>query len=62
MNCPVCGKEMEGGWLHGKAPLLWSPKEKKVLLIRSEDEVHVFNGKFPRAHICKECRKVVVEY
>ncbi len=62
MNCPMCGKEMEAGRLFGKAPLIWSQKEKKRLLIRQEGEVHLIDGAFPTAYICKECRKVVVDY
>ena len=62
MTCPQCGQEMEPGRLFGKAPLLWSPKKKKLLLLRENGEVHIIQGKFPAAWICKSCRIVIVNY
>ena len=53
---------MEPGRLFGKAPLLWSPKKKKLLLLRENGEVHIIQGKFPAAWICKSCRIVIVNY
>lgn len=62
LRCPNCETEMEQGWLYGKPPLLWSPRKKKVVLLRRQDEVHILDGAFPTAHICKNCRKVVIDY
>ena len=62
MNCPNCGKEMESGRLFGKPPLIWSQKEKKRFLISQEGEVHIVQKDYPPAHICKSCRKMIVEY
>ena len=62
VKCPLCGREIERGRLYGKAPLLWSPKEKKCTLLRGREDVSLFNGAFPEAWICKDCHKVVVHY
>ena len=62
MNCPQCGKEMESGWVYGKAPLIWSPKPGKKTLIQGREDVSLIKGDFPAAHICRDCRKVVLTY
>ena len=62
MTCPNCGTEMEKGRLFGKTPLIWSPKKRKLLLVRGTDEVHVIDDSFPEAHICKTCRKIIIDY
>lgn len=62
MNCPNCGKAMEPGWLCGKYPLLWTPKEDKRTLFKGREDVSLIDGSFPAAHICKDCRRVVLEY
>lgn len=62
MNCPNCGKEMQPGWIYGRAPLLWSPKQGKVALFLGKDDVNLVKDGFPAAFICKDCRKVILEY
>ena len=52
---------MEFGHLYGQAPLLWSPKKKRILL-KGKEDVSLFKGQFPEAWICKACRTVVVRY
>ena len=62
MKCPQCGQEMEQGRLYGKAPVLWSPKETKRTLLKGKEDVHLLDGSFPDAWICKACRKVIIVY
>ena len=70
MNCPSCGKEMEPGWLSGRQPLVWSPEKGRSILRERKGDVSLLEDDFavtcmtgfPAAHICKDCRKVVVEY
>ena len=62
MNCPKCGKEMENGYLYGQAPLLWSERSEKKLLIARDGDEQIFDGGFPQACICKKCRKIIVDY
>ncbi len=61
---------MEAGWLCGRQPLVWSPEKGRSLLwkrkgdvsLLEEDLVVTCAADFPAAYICKDCRKVVVEY
>lgn len=69
MDCPFCGKEMESGWVYSRGPLLWSPKQGKASLFRGREDISLmkegpegFSPGHPAAYICKDCRKVVVEY
>lgn len=62
MKCPECGKEMETGWVYGKAPLLWSPKRGKATLIRGKEDIQLLSLGENRSFICKDCRKVILEY
>ena len=65
MNCPNCGKEMEKGYVCGKAPLLWTPKKNKVTIYCGKNDV-LLRGKMLddslSACICKDCHKIVVDY
>ena len=44
VNCPLCGRPMEPGYLYGSAPLLWSPKEKKRTLIKGREDVSLLKS------------------
>lgn len=65
MNCPNCGKEMQSGWLYGKAPMIWSRKKNKLSIFCGKQDV-LLRGKMLddslAAKICPECRKIVVDY
>lgn len=60
--CPCCGREMEPGWVYGKAPLLWSPKQGKATLIRGKEDIQLLSLGENRSFICRDCRKVILEY
>ena len=62
MNCPNCGTEMESGYLHGKYPLIWSPKPRKMLLVATGEELCLLGGRPPVAYNCKACKTVVFQY
>ena len=62
MNCPNCGNEMQPGHLFGKAPLIWSSKPRKMLLIADKEEISILGGRPPVAHSCKECKTIVFQY
>ena len=65
MNCPDCGREMEEGVLSCKTPVFWSESVSGLPVPTNRSDVML--GKAmgllrPRAYLCRECRKVLVEY
>lgn len=63
MTCPECGKEMESGWLYASGSLFWSPAPDKVFLQPDRKSVSLrVCADAPAACICKDCRKVILEY
>ena len=61
---------MEPGWLSGRPPLVWSPEKGRSLWMKRKEDVSLLEDdfmvtcvtEFPAAYICKDCRRVVVEY
>ena len=62
MKCPQCGREMQPGRIYAGGPLIWSPKENKLTLIRGKDDVDLSRDGPPDAWICRECHRVVMMY
>ena len=63
MNCPNCGKEMELGRVYSKGVLFWSPKLDRIWRIPDKESAALSSpGEYPAGHICKDCRKVILEY
>ena len=65
MNCPCCGNPMEEGVLSSRSPVLWSRQNTGLPFPTCGDDVIL--GKAlgllcPKAHLCRGCRKVIVEY
>ena len=65
MNCPCCGKPMEEGVLDSRGPVRWTDSASGMALPTSKRDVIL--GKAlglmrPKAHLCRDCRRVVVEY
>ena len=52
----AAGPDLCGG------PLIWSPKENKLTLIRGKDDVDLSRDGPPGAWICRECHRVVMMY
>ena len=72
MNCPVCGKEMEAGWMmpNKLCSLTWAPgryqfpfPRKGEVALRSLEERETFLDtiEYP-ALICKGCKTVMFQY
>lgn len=66
MKCPVCGREMEQGFLQGNQRIAWVKRKHSVSVLPREGEVLLENKAlgsflFP-AWICKECQKVILDY
>ena len=73
MNCPNCGNEMRAGFLHTGVPCIWSPKAVKHSRIKGKEDIYILGGlsdaligysteSAPAAHICTDCRKVIIDY
>ena len=72
MLCPYCGKEMEKGFIQCRDGVWWSEKKRPV------SALHIFGGNMvdlakslpgvagdrraADAYLCRDCRKVVVDY
>lgn len=57
---------MEKGYLQAGQIMLWAKKKHKVSLLPKDGEVLIAKnylcGVAPEAYICKQCKKVVVDY
>ena len=65
MNCPCCGKPMEEGVLDSRGPVRWTDSASGMAIPTSKHDVLL--GKAlglmrPKAYLCRDCRRVVVEY
>lgn len=66
MHCPICGNEMEPGYIQCGSKMAWVKSLHKVSLLPKDGEVllgnNVFSGLSFEAHICKTCKKVLLDY
>ena len=65
MNCPYCGAPMEEGVLSTKGPVFWSESASGLPFpIHRGDVILGDAAGFlrPKAWLCRDCRKVVVNY
>ena len=65
MNCPICGKEMEDGYLSSKSPVFWSESVSGMPIPTQSGDVML--GKAlgllrPKAFLCRACRTVITKY
>ena len=66
MNCPYCGREMAAGYLRGERgySLLWTDDPFKVTDMAFGDDLRLCKATDidkPRAHLCRACRRIVLE-
>ena len=77
MNCPVCGKEMERGWIYTKNGygLYFLSYEQRFSFFSTAKNIEKgggialdipnnfrFNETKIYAEACKSCRKIVIDY
>ncbi len=66
MRCPVCNNEMEQGYLQGMKRVAWVKKQHRVSLHPKQGEILLENNSIKdfvfTSWICKECRKILVDY
>lgn len=67
MKCPICGNEMEQGFVQSPERVSWVKKPNKIMYAPKKDDVE-FISKVPffcpavPADICQKCKKIVVDY
>ena len=72
MNCPICGKEMEPGYIQGNRLMSWVTKPNRLIprhkygefyLPASPASITGFGALSSiDAFICKGCKKIVIDY
>ncbi|HAZ36522.1 MAG TPA: hypothetical protein DCY71_01550 [Clostridiaceae bacterium] len=75
MRCPYCNQEMDKGFIHNpKHVVSWYPEGSKVSFwsyydpdydteaIRLTSSGSVWEVSVATAHICKRCKKVIIDY
>ena len=67
MKCPLCRNDMESGFIQAGRVVLWMQKPRKVLFPRKNEELIVYEENpfvIPSipAEICKECKKIWLDY
>ena len=65
MICPVCGAEMEDGYLQSEG-VTWVKKPHKISLLPKQGEVmleyNIIKMSVIPASICKSCKRVLADY
>ena len=69
MKCPICGNDMERGFIQTEGRvMLWTKEPHTLTLFTRDDEVEIIHEQNPfcmpslPAEICKKCKKVVLDY
>ncbi|OUQ56954.1 hypothetical protein B5E58_09880 [Tyzzerella sp. An114] len=66
MKCPYCNSEMEQGFLHGMKRVAWMTKKRKSETALNGDDIvfedNAFNDFIFSGYICKDCKKMVIDY
>ncbi|WMI79965.1 PF20097 family protein [Anaerotignum sp. MB30-C6] len=66
MRCPICSNEMEQGFLQGNQRVAWVKNKHNITLKPKRGEVLLENKTLDSflltAWICKDCKKVVIDY
>lgn len=69
MNCPYCGGAMQKGFIQSKSQLAWQECEKLTYAtgdcfsgVGLSKEWKPLKGFITEGMICRECRKVIIDY
>ena len=70
MKCPYCDKEMEKGLIQSPQEIAWLKGEKRHLINRAKfhqdsvvlSELSILKGSAVTAYLCRECKKVIIDY
>ena len=66
MNCPYCNKETECGTIQSQHELRWQ-EARHIFITHKETDVmlserNVWKGSAVKAYLCRECKKIVIDY
>lgn len=69
-ECPYCGKEMEQGFIQSPHEIAWLKGGNRHLFSRSFlhdgsvvlSELSLMKGSAVLAWLCRDCRKVIIDY
>ena len=64
MNCPYCGKQMEPGILNSRTPIHWAEDASGLPFPTKKGDVPLgpaFGLLRPKAYLCRDCGKVIVD-
>ena len=66
MKCPICGKEMEKGYIQSGRTAFFTTKKKHVFFVAGSQDVVLTEDNFTcptgDAYNCKECKKIIIDY
>ena len=70
MKCPYCGKAMEKGLIQSPQEIAWLKGKKRPLWGRAKlhdgsvvlSGLSVTKGSAVAAYLCRECKKVLIDY
>ena len=67
MKCPFCNNEMTKGYIQSGQHILWTQKKHNISLIPINDNEIILSkkllgGSSVSGHICKNCKKIILEY
>ena len=66
MNCPICDKIMEQGFVQAGGTVTWVKKKHKISLWPRKGETMLGRSVMGYcaipAYICKDCKKVLLDY
>ena len=66
MKCPNCSEKMDQGYLQGMKRVAWVKNKHKVSLLPKQGEVLLENNTVKdfllKAWICKNCKKIIIDY
>lgn len=65
MNFPICGKQLEEGYLSSKSPVFWSTHVSGLSFPSQKGDIMLgkaFGLLRPKAFLCRDCHKVIVDY
>ena len=66
MNCPICDKIMEQGFVQAGGTVTWVKKKHKISLWPGKGETMLGRSVMGYcaipAYICKDCKKVLLDY